>query len=99
MTKQDAIEKYGEKRVKEIEIRSEDGSNVIDGVLILVPDRAAYSGYLTFIDKSVERANNNLLNACLLTHKDEIKKDDELFMATVSAIASLIKIGTFSLKN
>ncbi|MBY0244939.1 MAG: hypothetical protein K2Q03_05740 [Sphingobacteriaceae bacterium] len=89
----------GADNVKKFTLSNEDGSKVLDDVLIVVPDKEAYCNYLTWVDKSMLRANTALIRACVKSHVDEINADDELFLAAASAAASLIKVGTFKLKK
>lgn len=94
-----AIEKHGEKNVRLIEIMNEDGNAVELTVLAIVPTRTVLGQYRKFADNEPKRADEILVKACLLSHKDEIMADDGLFTAALTGIADLIPVRKAIVKN
>ena len=94
-----AIEKHGEKNVRLIEIMNEDGNAVELTVLAIVPTRTVLGQYRKFAVNEPKRADEILVKACLLSHKDEIMADDGLFTAALTGIADLIPVRKAIVKN
>lgn len=94
-----AKEKYGDKKVKIAELPKDDNGDEFLSVLVRVPDRKTLDEFEKWMDKSPGKAKEILLNACLLSHKDEVKADDGLFLSAVEAIAQLIPIRKAVIKN
>jgi len=94
-----AREKYGEEKVKMADLPKDDDRDNYLTVLVRRPDRQVMNEYSKWIDKSPGKADEVLLNSCLLSHKDTVKADDGLFMAAVDAIAQLIVIRKAIIKN
>ena len=89
--------KHGEGKVKLIVLSNADGENL--AVHIQKPDRKALSDYMVWIDKDALKAYKLIISKCLLDKHDEVNADDEFFIATGLAIASLMPIGSFEIKN
>lgn len=85
--------------IKLFDLSTEDGSTVLNDVKIRVPDRDTRDRYINHLNTDIGRANRVLLGYCLLSHKEEVNANDELQTAAVQAAASLVKMGTFKLKN
>lgn len=94
-----AVEKHGEKNVRLIEIMNEDGNAVELTVLAIVPTRTVLGQYRKFADNEPKRADEILVKACLLSHKDEVMADDGLFTAALTGIADLIPVRKAIVKN
>lgn len=94
-----AKEKYKENAIKLAELQKDDDCAEYLTVLVRRPDRQVMNEYSKWADKSPGKAEEILVNSCLLSHKDIVKADDGLFMAAVDAIAQLIVIRKAIIKN
>lgn len=95
----EAKAKYGENKVRIAELPLDDDGNDYLPVLIRVPDRKVMGEFEKWMDKQPNKAKELLVNSCLLTHKDRVKAEDELFFTCVNAIADLIPIRKANIKN
>lgn len=86
------IKKYGEKRLRTLEVPTDDLNTEYMEVKALVPDRATMSQYMKYVDINPKKAQEILVKQCLLTDKEVIMNDDALFLTTVSLLAELIPI-------
>ncbi|MDD2984673.1 MAG: hypothetical protein PHQ74_14940 [Crocinitomicaceae bacterium] len=68
-------------------------------VIVRVPSRDTVTNYMRFIDAQPKKAQELLINYCLLTSKDEVNEDDNLFFTAVGAIAELFPIRQAIIKN
>ena len=94
-----AINKYGEKGLKLIDLpEDEDGVSYLT-VLACVPSRTVVGQYLQWADTNPKKAQEILVKACLLSHKDEVLADDGLFFGALSGIAELIPVRKAIVKN
>lgn len=91
-------ERYGETKVKLATLKNEDGDEVLDCV-IRVPGRKELSEFEKWIDKSPDKAKDILINTCLLTEKERVKADDDLYFSAFDAISKLLPIRTSVVKN
>lgn len=88
----EAKKKHGSKKVAIGYLPMDDeGENTL-AVLLKVPDRDALSEFEKWSDRNPKKSKEILVNACLLSHKDQVKADDELFLTCVNAIADLIPV-------
>ena len=94
-----AKEKYGEGKVKIASLPLDDEGNESLDVLIRVPDRKILSEFEKWGDRDPDKSKEILLNACLLSSKDQVKADTALFMTACTAIAEIIPIRKATLKN
>lgn len=85
--------------VRIAELPKDDDGNEYLSVLVRRPDRSVISEYAKWAEKNPGKADEILVNACLLSHKDEVKADEDLFIGAVDAIAQLITIRKARLKN
>lgn len=95
----DAKTKYKDNNVKIAELPKDDDRNEFLTVLVRKPDRAVLSEFSKWADKNPGKADEILVNSCLLSHKDEVKADDGLFAGAVDAIAQLISVRKATIKN
>ena len=86
------IKKYGENRLKTLEVPMDDLNTEFMEVKALIPDRATIGQYMKYADINPKKAQEILVKQCLLTDKEIIMNDDALFMTTVSLLAELIPI-------
>lgn len=92
-------ERYGADKVKLADLpRDEDGSEFLT-VVVRVPDRKTISEFEKFSDKNPDKAKEIMVNACILTCKDEVKSEDGLFFAAFDACAKLLPVKAAILKN
>lgn len=92
-------ERYGADKVKLASLPRDDDANEFLDVIVRVPDRKTVSEFEKWIDKSPDKAKDLLINACLLTCKDEVKADDGLYAGAFDAVAKLLIVRTAIIKN
>ena len=91
--------KYGEDKVKYLELPLNDESTEFKTVLAAVPSRAIMGQYRRYADTDPKKADEILVKNCLLSHKDEILADDGLFYGALTGIADLIPVRKAIVKN
>lgn len=91
--------KYKENSVKLAELPKDEERNEYLTVLVRRPDRSVLSEFSKWVDKNPGKADEILVNSCLLSHKDIVKADDGLFAGCVDAISQLISIRKANIKN
>lgn len=91
-------EKY-DNRLRYADLPKDDNGDEYLTVIVCVPDRVVTSEFEKWIDPNPLKAKELLVNACLLTHKEEVKADDGLFYAAVNAISSLIPLRKAVVRN
>lgn len=92
--------KYGVGKIKEVTLSNQKGESV--DVYLKLPDRIALSNYMVWNDKDYNKCNTLVISRCLIKeneHFDKVNTDDEFFTACGMAIASLMPIGTYEIKN
>lgn len=94
----EAKKKHGEGKVKFIDIIN-DESGETKTVLAAVPSRTVVGQYQRYEANDPKKAQEILVKACLLSHKDEILADDGLFYGALSGIAELIPVRRAVVKN
>lgn len=95
----DAKVKHGNDKVKLIEIPMDDESSVIKTVLAVVPSRTVLGQYRRWETTDPKKADEILVKACLLSHKEEVLADDGLFYGALTGIAELIPVRKGIVKN
>lgn len=96
---QDVIEKVGKDNLRRIELPLDDDNNEILEVVVCVPDRRTMGQYMKYQNINPAKAQEILVKNCLLTDKDQVLKDDALFMTCVSGLAELIPIREQKIKK
>jgi len=91
--------KHGADKVKFVTILDEDGNGEDLTVLAVVPSRTVTGQYRRYADTDPKKADEILVKACLLSHKEQILADDALFMGVLNGIAELIPIRKAIIKN
>lgn len=91
--------KWKENQIKMAALPKDDDGNEFLTVLVRKPCRSVLSEYQKWSDKNPGKAEEILVNSCLLSHKDEVKADDGLFAGAVDAIGQMISIRKAILKN
>lgn len=92
-------ERYGESKVKIATIYTDDSRAKSIDVVIRVPDRKTLGEWEKWADKQPDKSKEIMIKACVLSRKEEILADDDLFLNAFEAIAQLIPIRTATIKN
>jgi hypothetical protein len=95
----DAKSKYGADKVKMIDIYNEESNSVEKTVLVTIPSRTVIGQFRRYSDTDPKKADEILVRASLLSHKDEVLADDGLFYGALSGIADLIPVRKAIVKN
>lgn len=61
-------------------------------VVVCVPNRVAYNQFDKWITSDPGKAKDILVNACLLSHKEEVKADDDLYFSCYHSISQLLPL-------
>jgi len=92
-------ERYGEDKVKYVELPKDDDGDEYFGCIVRVPARKELSEFEKWVDKNPDKAKEVMINACVLTGKEIIKADDGLFLGAFDALAKLIPVRISIVKN
>jgi len=84
-------EKYGSDKVCIATLVPDVPEKAMD-VIIRIPDRAVYNQYDKWAATEPGRARDILVNSCLLSHKEIVKSDDELYFSCCFAIMELLPL-------
>jgi hypothetical protein len=95
----DAKAKHGIDKIRLIELPKDDDATCFLTVLACVPSRTVVGQYRRWADTDPKKADEILVKACLLSHKDEVLADDGLFYGALSGIAELIPVRKAIVKN
>ena len=95
----EAKQKHGEDKIRLIEIPIDDEGSGYKTVLACVPSRTVVGQFRRWADTDPKKADEILVKACLLSHKEEVLADDGLFFGALSGIAELIPIRKAIVKN
>lgn len=68
-----------------------DESETLD-VVVRVPDRETYNIARKYMDTDVAKGYEIIINACLLSHKDEVKANKYLYYSCEHAMSQLIPL-------
>jgi len=92
-------ERYGDDKVKLAALPKDDDATDFLNVICRVPDRKTVAEFEKWVDRSPDKAKDILINACILTSKEEIKANDGLYFAAVDAVTKLLPIRSAIIKN
>jgi len=92
-------ERYGAKKVKIATLPLDDDNVETMDIIVRVPDRKTMGEFEKWVDRSPNKAKEILINACVLTKREEVKANDDAFFAAFDAISELIPIRKATLKN
>jgi hypothetical protein len=96
---QSFIDKHGKSKLRKLELPMDDiGLKKLE-VIVLIPNRPTMSQFMKYIDSNPNKAQEILINQCLLTSKEEVYADDALFFSCFSGIADLFPIRQATIKN
>lgn len=84
--------------VKLAEVPIDDEGNTRT-FLVCVPSRNILGQFRRFMDSDPKKADDILVKNCLLSHKEEVLADDELFAGVMATIADLINVRKGIIKN
>jgi hypothetical protein len=90
---------YASGKIKRVILPLDDEGNESLEVIVRVADRDTVTQFMRFNDSQPKKAQEIIINQCLLTSKDEVKADDHLFLTAVGAIAELFPIRQATIKN
>lgn len=91
--------KHGADKVKFVDILKENSDDVEKTVLAVVPSRNIIGQYRRYSDTDPKKADDILVKNCLLSHKEEVLANDELFFGALMGIAELIPVRRAIVKN
>jgi len=86
------VEKYGEDNLNELEIPKDDSHSEFLNCLAVRPDRAVFGQYMKFQSLDPDKADEILVNNCLLENKEMVKANDFMFLTTVALISKMIPL-------
>ncbi len=96
----EAKAKHGEDKIRLIDLpRGDDESNGYKTILACVPSRTVIGQYRRWADSDPKKADEILVKACVLSHKDEVLADDGLFFGALTGITELIPVRKGIVKN
>lgn len=85
--------------LRRLELPTNDlGTEKIE-VVVCVPDRNTVTQFMRFVESQPKKAQEMLVNQCLLTNLDEVMADDYLFFTCAGLIAELFPIRQGKIKN
>ncbi|MNT35823.1 hypothetical protein D3C72_1718680 [compost metagenome] len=82
--------KWGDKKIRTAECGIDEDTDDVLVVLLRRPNRQVMNEYVKWADKSPAKADEILVNSCLLSHKEEVKANEFLFGNVVDAISQII---------
>ncbi|MGV1019299.1 hypothetical protein ACTS9V_06605 [Empedobacter falsenii] len=87
----ETVEKVGVKNLRRLTVKDQNEQEI--EVIVRVPDRTTIGEYLKYASANPNKAQEILINNCVLSDdKELIKSDDTLFLACVSGISEIIPI-------
>ena len=92
-------ERYGHTKIKLATLNAPDGEFEPFDVVMRVPDRIAMGEFEKYLDKNPNKAKEIILKACLLTKKDEVLANDDMFLAAFNALAEILPVAKSEIKN
>ncbi len=91
--------KYGVREVKLATLSDADGSFDPFDIIVRVPDHTVMGQFQKYIESNPKKAQDILVNGCILHGKEKVKADKYMYSAAVDAIAQLIPAGQATIKN
>lgn len=67
--------------------------------LVCVPSRTVLGQFRRWMDTDPKKADDILVKNCLLSHKDEVLANDELFTGVMATLSDLIVVRKGIIKN
>jgi hypothetical protein len=91
-------ERYGENKLHVVTIPADDDEKELE-FIARTPDRRVISEIEKWAEKDPNKAKEIVINACVLTCKDEIKGNDYYFLSAYVSLSKLVKIKEAQIKN
>ncbi|MCT4640385.1 MAG: hypothetical protein N4A72_21995 [Bacteroidales bacterium] len=92
-------ERYGAAKVKLATLPlDEDGEETMD-IIVRVPDRKTLGEFEKWMDKNPVKSKDIMINACVLSGKDQVKTNEDAMVAAFDAVSELIPIRKAVIKN
>lgn len=85
--------KYSKSKIMALNVQSLDSEKTAK-LIVRTPDRQVIGFYLRHADSNPSKANDIMVNNCVLHGKDVLKNDDDLFFGTLTKLAELIPSAT-----
>lgn len=82
---------HGQDKVKKVTLCPELPDKKLD-VVVCVPNRYVYNQFDKWIGSDPAKAKDILVNACLLSHKEVVKLDDDLYFSCYWALSELLPL-------
>ena len=92
-------ERYGAGKIKIAMLPKDEDGNEFMVIGVRVPDRKCLGEFEKWVDKDPNRAKEILVNACVLSCKETVKAEDELFLGAFDAITKLIPVRVAIIKD
>jgi len=93
------LELHSKENMKIASLPLNDNEDEFLDVIICVPNRKILGEFEKWMETKPLKAKEILINSCLLTEKDKVKANDDLFYSCVNAISELIPIRKAIIKN
>ncbi|MFV0505886.1 MAG: hypothetical protein ACK5L5_04135 [Bacteroidales bacterium] len=91
--------KHGDDKVKLMELIPEDATKDKLTVLACAPSRKVIGQYRRFIDADPMKADEIIVKACVLSHKETVLADDALFNGAKLGILQMMPVCEAVIKN
>jgi hypothetical protein len=92
-------ERYGDKKIKLATLSNEYDSFEPFDVVVRVPGRVERSEFEKWVDRNPDKAKEVLVKSCLLSHKDEVLANEDMFLSAFDSIAGLLPVAKAVIKN
>jgi hypothetical protein len=92
-------ERYGDKKIKLATLSNEYDTFEPFDVVVRVPDRVARGEFEKWIDRKPDKAKEVLVKACLLSNKEVVLANEDMFLSAFDNIAELLPIQKAAIKN
>ncbi|WP_152541901.1 hypothetical protein [Saccharicrinis fermentans] len=91
--------RYGQQKIKLGELPINEDRTQFLAVIGRVPDRKTVGEFEKWMDKDPNKSKEILINACLLTEKEQVKADDFLFYGAFDFLTTLLPVAKSNIKN
>ncbi|MBN2669984.1 MAG: hypothetical protein JXR60_12255 [Bacteroidales bacterium] len=92
-------EQYGKHRLRILEVPMDEVGHEFLEVAAIVPPRDVTGQLIKYSETNPKKAADIAIRNCLLTHKEQIEKDDTLFFSVSFMIMELMPIRQGRIKN
>lgn len=92
-------ERYGDKKVRLAQLPKDEDCNDYLSVVVRCPGSKELAEFEKWIDKNPLKAKEIMINTCLLSHKEEVKGNEYLFLGAADAICGLLPTPKAIVKN